>query len=194
MEKDLELKHWLEFHNRRYLVVATKTDKLKTQKEQRQGMAAIRSQSPESEPLPFSAVQLPGSEGNLASDLENQDPAAVAAPTDQKNPETKTEGNAPARRRKPKPQTTARPPNPPMPSRAMRKPAADKADANGKARRPPARPGAPASATAAVSRRQANQKNGTLDLVELKDMSIQKLNQIAKDLGVTASPDCASRS
>jgi len=31
---------------------------------------------------------------------------------------------------------------------------------------------------------QGNQKNGTLDLVELKDMSIQKLNQIAKDLGV----------
>ncbi len=32
---------------------------------------------------------------------------------------------------------------------------------------------------------QANQKNGnTLDLVELKDMSIQKLNQITKDLGV----------
>ena len=34
-----------------------------------------------------------------------------------------------------------------------------------------------------------NQKNGspTLDLVELKDMSIQKLNQIAKDLGVTGA-------
>ncbi len=32
-----------------------------------------------------------------------------------------------------------------------------------------------------------NQKNGTLDLVELKDMSIQKLNQIAKDLGVTGT-------
>ena len=31
------------------------------------------------------------------------------------------------------------------------------------------------------------QKNGTLDLVELKDMSIQKLNQIAKDLGVTGT-------
>ena len=34
---------------------------------------------------------------------------------------------------------------------------------------------------------QAGQKNGTLDLVELKDMSIQKLNQIAKDLGVTGT-------
>ena len=55
MDKDLELKQWLEFHNRRYLVIATKTDKL-NQSEQRQGMAAIRSQSPETEPLPFSAV------------------------------------------------------------------------------------------------------------------------------------------
>ncbi len=32
MEKDLELKQWLEFHNRRYLVIATKTDKLKSQR------------------------------------------------------------------------------------------------------------------------------------------------------------------
>jgi GTP-binding protein len=31
MDKDLELKQWLEFHNRRYQVIATKTDKLKTQ-------------------------------------------------------------------------------------------------------------------------------------------------------------------
>jgi GTP-binding protein len=60
MEKDLELKQWLEFHNRRYLVIATKTDKLKTQKDQRQGMAALRSQSPGTEPLPFSAVSCRG--------------------------------------------------------------------------------------------------------------------------------------
>jgi GTP-binding protein len=60
MEKDLELKHWLEFHNRRYMVIATKTDKLKSQSDQRQGMAAIRSHSPEAEPLPFSAVSCRG--------------------------------------------------------------------------------------------------------------------------------------
>jgi GTP-binding protein len=59
MQKDLELKQWLEFHNRRYLVVATKTDKLKTQKEQRHGMAAIREKT-DSEPLPFSAIQCRG--------------------------------------------------------------------------------------------------------------------------------------
>ena len=41
----------------------------------------------------------------------------------------------------------------------------------------------------AKRRAQAQQKNGppTLDLVELKDMSIQKLNQIAKDLGVAGA-------
>jgi GTP-binding protein len=55
MERDLELKRWLEFHNRRYRVIATKTDKLKTQKEQHHGMAAIRAQTPEEPPLPFSA-------------------------------------------------------------------------------------------------------------------------------------------
>ena len=36
MDKDLELKQWLEFHNRRYIVIATKTDKLKSQSNQRQ--------------------------------------------------------------------------------------------------------------------------------------------------------------
>jgi GTP-binding protein len=59
MEKDLELKNWLEFHNRRYVVIATKTDKLKTQKEQQHGMTAIRSNT-ETEPLLFSAVQCRG--------------------------------------------------------------------------------------------------------------------------------------
>jgi GTP-binding protein len=61
MEKDLELRQWLEFHNRRYQVIATKTDKLRTQKEQRRQEAAIRSQSaPDTEPLPFSAIQCRG--------------------------------------------------------------------------------------------------------------------------------------
>jgi GTP-binding protein len=60
MDKDLELRQWLEFHNRRYLVIATKTDKLKSQSDQRQGIAAIRSQSPETETLPFSALNCRG--------------------------------------------------------------------------------------------------------------------------------------
>jgi GTP-binding protein len=60
MEKDLELKQWLEFHNRRFLVIATKIDKLRSQNDQRQALAAIRSQSPENEPLPFSALTCRG--------------------------------------------------------------------------------------------------------------------------------------
>jgi GTP-binding protein len=53
MEKDLELLKWLEFHNRRPLVVATKMDKL-NQSEQERGLRAIRKEGVE--PLPFSAL------------------------------------------------------------------------------------------------------------------------------------------
>ena len=60
MDKDLELRQWLEFHNRRYMVIATKTDKLKSQSNQRQGLESIRSQSPGTETLPFSAVSCRG--------------------------------------------------------------------------------------------------------------------------------------
>jgi GTP-binding protein len=52
MDQDLELKQWLEFHNRRYQVIATKTDKL-NQSEQWQGLASIRKEHVE--PLLFSA-------------------------------------------------------------------------------------------------------------------------------------------
>lgn len=58
-DKDLELRDWLEFHNRRYIVIATKTDKLKTQTEQRRQVAGIRKQTPGA-PLPFSAVKCRG--------------------------------------------------------------------------------------------------------------------------------------
>jgi GTP-binding protein len=53
MEKDLDLKRWLEHHGRRYLVVATKIDKL-NQKDQERGLKAIRQEGVE--PLPFSAL------------------------------------------------------------------------------------------------------------------------------------------
>ena len=64
------------------------------------------------------------------------------------------------------------------------------------------RPTGPPSASGHRTARRRNAqprrhgKNGTptLDLVELKDMSIQKLNQVAKDLGSPAPPVCASRS
>lgn len=55
MEKDLELSRWLEFHQQRYLVVATKVDKL-NQSEQNRGLAAIRAHCGAGEPVPFSAI------------------------------------------------------------------------------------------------------------------------------------------
>lgn len=42
MEKDLELRDWLELKNRRYMVIATKIDKLKNQKERRQAIETLR--------------------------------------------------------------------------------------------------------------------------------------------------------
>lgn len=56
MEKDLELKEWLEAHGRRFVVVATKYDKLKTQSERLTGPARIRKASGNAGLILFSAV------------------------------------------------------------------------------------------------------------------------------------------
>lgn len=56
MEMDLELKRWLESHNRRFQVVVTKVDKLKSRNQQLSGLAAIRKQVPDQELVPFSAI------------------------------------------------------------------------------------------------------------------------------------------
>jgi GTP-binding protein len=56
MEKDLELKSWLEFHNRRHLVVATKMDKLTSNSEQIRGLEAIRCRAGADGTMPFSAI------------------------------------------------------------------------------------------------------------------------------------------
>jgi GTP-binding protein len=53
MEKDLQLKRWLEYQARPYLVIATKIDKL-NQSEAEHGLRAIRREGVE--PLPFSAL------------------------------------------------------------------------------------------------------------------------------------------
>ena len=58
-EKDLELRDWLDFHDRRYAVVATKMDKLKSQKEQYHGMKALRNHC-SGDLLPFSAIECRG--------------------------------------------------------------------------------------------------------------------------------------
>lgn len=56
MQPDLDLKEWLEFHQRRFLVIATKVDKLKSQKERHDGLASIRAHLTDGEPVMFSAV------------------------------------------------------------------------------------------------------------------------------------------
>ena len=53
MDKDLDLKRWLEDRGRAYVVIATKTDKL-NQSEEERGMRAIREEGVE--PMPFSAA------------------------------------------------------------------------------------------------------------------------------------------
>jgi transcription termination factor Rho len=183
-----------------------------------------------------------GSEGNLASDLENQDAAVTTAPngdsaeTPQGDapkveaprldaPKAETKPDAPVRKAKPSAESKA--------DKAAHEPKAEKTNAEPKAEKP-AEPKAekisvepkvenpvvepaleaeaPAAEVAAQaespkpegdaatpaqqpagrlfdSKRRLSQGNqgrngGALDLVELKDMSIQKLNQIAKDLGV----------
>ena len=52
MDKDLDLKAWLEANNQPYIVVASKIDKL-NQAEQQRGLKAIGQHA---EPLPFSAI------------------------------------------------------------------------------------------------------------------------------------------
>jgi GTP-binding protein len=55
MEPDLELARWLEFHDRRFAVIATKVDKLNRREEQR-NLRAIREKTPAGEMFAFSAV------------------------------------------------------------------------------------------------------------------------------------------
>ena len=57
MDMDLELKAWLEFHNRRYQVIVTKIDKLKSNTQLNAGLAAIEKQLPGLQPIPFSAIE-----------------------------------------------------------------------------------------------------------------------------------------
>jgi GTP-binding protein len=53
MDKDLDLKRWLEHHGRPYLVITTKIDKL-NRSELERGLDAVRKEGVE--PLPFSAL------------------------------------------------------------------------------------------------------------------------------------------
>ncbi len=56
MDMDLELKAWLEFHNRRYQVIVTKIDKLKSSNQLKAGLAAIQKHLADEQLIPFSAI------------------------------------------------------------------------------------------------------------------------------------------
>ena len=56
MDMDLELKDWLEFHNRRFQVIVTKIDKLKSNNQLNTGLAGIQKQISDAQLIPFSAV------------------------------------------------------------------------------------------------------------------------------------------
>jgi GTP-binding protein len=51
---DIELRQWLEYHQRPYVVIATKVDKLNMK--ERNGLAALKREIPAGELVPFSAV------------------------------------------------------------------------------------------------------------------------------------------
>ena len=68
MDKDLDLKQWLEHHGRPYLVVATKTDKLN---QIRSRARSARHPQGRRGTVAVLGRHRPGSEGNLASNNEN---------------------------------------------------------------------------------------------------------------------------
>jgi GTP-binding protein EngB required for normal cell division len=55
VDMDKELRAWLEFHNRRYQVIVTKIDKLKSNNELKAGVAQIQAELPDQQPILFSA-------------------------------------------------------------------------------------------------------------------------------------------
>ena len=246
MDKDLDLKRWLEDHGREYLVIATKTDKLNQSEESRglarhprgrRGAAAVLGR------------HRPGSEGNLASNSDNTsttvgnalpqekpeksekptekhsvpENAAPAVSADMERPEkpAKTEKPEKVEHRERAPKTVAPPANPepkpvevkaaepkpavepkaePKPATEPKpvvetKPVMEPKPAEVKAAEPPAAPPIPPDIIGHPGHQRRKQqaaaavKNGTptLDLVELKDMSIQKLNQVAKDMGIAGA-------
>jgi len=145
----------------------------------------------------------PGSEGNLASDFENKDdavnPTGQDAETVQQEtpkPEGKPRGRSksaenPAAEKAAEPKPAAAAPVESAPQAESKAASDGETVANGDA--PPTEPKKPEAAQQPSGRMFDNRrraqgnlgKNGNaLDLVELKDMSIQKLNEKAQDLGV----------
>ena len=172
--------------------------------EQAVAPAAVTEDAPNEKPLEVNGEGKPASEASSASDEKNgateaKDPAKTEKPaTRPKSADAKGNGKAAAEAKpaaKPPTEQKALPPAEPQAQIAApaATPAAPPAAAGSSTGQPgPAQtqlgPGAqPRRGRHSIGNTgQQGQKNGavTLDLVELKDMSIQALNQIAKDLNV----------
>jgi transcription termination factor Rho len=160
--------------------------------EQAVAPAAVTEDAPNEKPLEVNGEGKPAEEASPASDEKNG--AAEAKEPKTEKPASRPKGNGKAADAKPQ----AKPPTETKPSVAEQQPPVAPAAVPP----PPPQPAQIAAGPAqtqlgpgAQPRRgrhsigntgQQGQKNGavTLDLVELKDMSIQALNQIAKDLNV----------
>ena len=138
----------------------------------------------------------PGSEGNLASDSENtpQQPVTPAPPQEktEKAPTREVSGSEKPAEKPADKVAVAAPPatedgEHPAEQRAERPDRGNHQRDNRGDR--PEQGGQQGQGQRRKHGGQAVAKNGspTLDLVELKDMSIQKLNQVAKDLGVAGA-------
>src|ERR1039457_4530566 len=125
----------------------------------------------------------PGSEVNLASDNEST-PDAVTTTTPQEEQDKPAERphERPARENGPaRDQTNATAHEGPPPSEPRTQPSADRPEQG--------QGGGHQHGGHRRNKPPAQTKNGspTLDLVELKDMSIQRLNQVAKDMNVAGA-------
>src|ERR1700733_6196262 len=124
----------------------------------------------------------PGSEGNLASDIETTPEAVTTTPPQEKQDKpVERPPERPARDQSAAPPRDGgaaaeppveRPAEKPVERAAEAPPATGQMHGGHRRNKPPA---------------QAKNGSPTLDLVELKDMSIQKLNQVAKDMNVAGA-------
>ena len=141
----------------------------------------------------------PGSEGNLASDSENT-PQQSVTPTP---PQDKSEKPAATREVSANDKPADKPAAATPPATEDGEHGAERSDQRGdrpeRGNQQQREGRGPDQGQHGQRRKHGGQpvaKNGspTLDLVELKDMSIQNLNPVAKDMGVPTPPDSASRS
>src|SRR5215813_11735993 len=142
----------------------------------------------------------PGSEGNLGSDSENTPPPVSSAPPHEKTEKTRESATAAEKPVEKVATREAAPATAPAEDgeRLAERPQRTERPERGNQReggRPDNRGdrseqgGGPPQGPRRKHNAQAIAKNGspTLDLVELKDMSIQNLNTVAKDLGVAGA-------